>query len=113
MTALNVRFFNLSEKIIAVENQTIGLRQAINPIKPDEILRIARLKDEVVSLKKNMADLENSITKQQKVFQDSVLREIKSSSDSTTLILVVLLPLVLNFLYTVWKDLRVASKEDE
>jgi hypothetical protein len=41
---------------------------------------------------------------QQKIFQESILREIKSSNDSTTLILVVLVPLVLNFLYILWID---------
>lgn len=111
--ALEQRFVDLEAKINAANEQSLGLRQAINPSKPEEILTIARLTDEIKSLKKEVSSLDSDITSQQKAFQDSVLREIKSSSDSTTLILVVLLPLVLNFLYTVWKDIKTDKSNGE
>ena len=39
-------------------------------------------------------------------FEDYILREKESSNRATNLILVVIIPLVLNFLYTVWKDFK-------
>ncbi|HCE1777954.1 TPA: hypothetical protein NG563_004716 [Vibrio parahaemolyticus] len=110
---INQKLTNLATKIENVSDQTIGLRQAINPTKPDEVLKIARLTDEVKSLRTELTKIEKNVAAQQKAFQDSIIRELKSSNDSTTLILVVLLPLVLNFLYTVWKDFKVSAQEKE
>ncbi|EGR1045597.1 hypothetical protein [Vibrio cholerae] len=110
---INQKITNLEAKIENINAQTIGLRQAINPTKPDEILTIARLTDEVKFLKTDLDKIEKNMVAQQKAFQDSILRELKSSNDSTTLILVVLLPLVLNFLYTVWKDFKVSAQKKE
>ncbi|EGR0790352.1 hypothetical protein EWS92_22435 [Vibrio vulnificus] len=110
---INQKLTNLEAKIKNVSDQTIGLRQAINPTKPDEILKIARLTDEVRVLRSELTKVEKNVVAQQKAFQDSILRELKSSNDSTTLILVVLLPLVLNFLYTVWKDFKVSAQAKE
>ena len=104
--SLDARFKDIDKKITSVGEQTLAVRQAINPLKPDEVLTIARLTDEVKALDKDFGDLKQELSAQQKDFQESVVREIKVSSDSTGLILVVLIPLVLNFLYTVWKDFR-------
>ena len=111
IASLDQKFKNLEDKITAVKEQTVGLREAINPSKPEEILTIARLTDDVKAIRKDLEDLESNIHVQQTNFQDSILRELKSSGDSTTLILVVLIPLVLNFLYTVWKDFKAEIKE--
>jgi len=111
IASLDQRFKNIDDKITAVKEQTVGLRQAINPSKPEEILTIARLTDDVKAIRKDLEDLESGLNVQQKNFQDSILRELKSSGDSTTLILVVLIPLVLNFLYTVWKDFKSDKNE--
>jgi uncharacterized protein (UPF0335 family) len=103
----------LENRIEAVDNQTLALRQAINPTKPDEVLTIARLTDEIKDIREDFSDVRKQLESQQQSFQSSILRELKSSNDSTTLILVVLVPLILNFLYTVWKDLKsVRSKDD-
>ena len=63
-------------------------------------------------MRRDIEDLDSKLSSQQKSFQDSILRELKSSSNSTTLILVVLVPLVLNFLYSVWKDFRAGRSEE-
>ncbi|MBY7789802.1 hypothetical protein KW431_04985 [Vibrio fluvialis] len=106
IVVINQRIENLDAKIDRVSEQTLGLRQAINPTKPDEILKIARLTDEVSSLKNELEDLESKLSSQQKAFQESILRELKSSNDSTTFMLVLLLPLIINFMYTVWRDIK-------
>jgi len=109
--SLDVRFEDLDKKIASVRAETLAVRQAINPLKPDEVLTIARLTDEIKLLEKDFENLKQGLSTQQKDFQDSVVREIKVSSDSTSLILVVLIPLVLNFLYTVWKDFKKSREE--
>ena len=108
--SIEQKFKNLEERISSVQQQTVGLRQAINP-SSQEILTIARLNDETKALRKDLANLESNLSSQQKSFQESILRELKASSESKTLILVVLVPLVLNFLYSVWKDFRSAKGE--
>lgn len=110
----------LDSRISKIENEfqkqveiTTSLRQAINPIKPEEILTIARLKDEIVELNKNVSTLNDNLKIRQDNFEDSIKREISTSNNSTTLILVVLIPLVLNFLYTVWKDFKKPDKKED
>ena len=103
----------MEKKIEAVHNQTLALRQAINPTKPEEVLTIARLTDEVKDVREDLSIFRKQMNNQQQSFQTSVVRELKSSSDSTKLILLVLAPLVLNFLYTVWKDIRSAGTKDD
>jgi hypothetical protein len=107
------KFASIEKRIDEVDSKTLGLRQAINPIKPDEVLTIARLTDEVKSIRKDFKDLQSQIRVQQQSFESSILREFKSSNDSTTLILVVLVPLILNFLYTVWKDIKKGKIKDD
>lgn len=108
---MNESLQNLEGKIEKVSQQTLALRQALNPLKPEEVLTIARLTDEVTKLSKGFDNLSQQLSQNQKEFRESVLRELKSSNDSTNLILVVLIPLVLNFLYTIWKDLRSEKKQ--
>lgn len=105
-TTVGAKFKEIEQRIEQVSQQTLALRQAINPIKPDEVLTIARLKDEVSALKIDFEQVEKSLVREMEVFQKSVLREAKASNSATNLILVVLIPLVLNFLYTLWKDLK-------
>jgi hypothetical protein len=100
----------LTSRLDRVEESTIGLRQAINPLKPEEVITIARLTDKVSDLREDFEQLNKSVERDFDSFSGSVQRELQASSSSTNLILVVLIPLVLNFLYTVWKDLR--SKDE-
>ena len=84
--AIDQKLKDLENKITIVQQQTLGLRQAINPSKPEEILTIARLTDETKMLRKDTEGFQITMGAQQKLFQDSVLREITSSSASTNLI---------------------------
>lgn len=47
LASIEQKFKKIEGKIKDVEQQTLGLRQAINPSKPEEILTIARLTDDV------------------------------------------------------------------
>ena len=104
--SLSEKFSEIDERIKKIENSSMALRQAINPKNPEEILTIARLTDDLSALREKLNDLEVTLSKNLTVFQKSIIREITSANNSNTLILAVLIPLVLNFLYTVWKDFR-------
>jgi hypothetical protein len=96
----------LEHRINEMEETTLGLRQAMNPMAPDELLTIARLGDEVRSLRADYVKLEEALVQDLGSFQQSVQRELQSANSSANLILVVLVPLAFNFLYTIWKDMR-------
>jgi len=108
---IDLRLTALQDSINKQSEITTSLRQAIDPLKPDEVLTIVRLKDQIVDLNKDLKNLEESQKDRQQTFEDSIKRETSSSNQSTTLILVVLIPLVLNFVYTVWKDFRKSDKD--
>jgi hypothetical protein len=100
------RISSIEGDIRELKTDTIALKQAIDPINPDEILTIARLKDYLKELDKKIETIDERVIKQQKVFQESVLRELKSYNSSIYIILVVLIPIILNFIYTIWKDIK-------
>lgn len=103
---------DFGKRLDEIDQNHLALRQAINPLKPDEVLTIARLTDEVTALKSEFGDFEKTMSDKHKEFSASILRELKSSNDATNLILVVLIPLLLNFLYTVWKDFKSERQEN-
>lgn len=83
-----------------------GLRQALNPISPEEVLTIARLNDEVKRLSGSLQRSLDDLAEDQEEFQTAVRREIDASDKTLNLVLVVLVPLVLNLLYSFWQDRR-------
>lgn len=105
------KFNEIDDKIKKIDEKTIALRQAINPFKPDEVLTIARLKDEVSIVKNRLEYIYDALKKDQDNFKSSVVREIEASGKSTYLILLVLGSFALNFLYSAWKDLKEEKKE--
>ncbi len=101
------------QRLSSLNLQFEGLRQAINPSNPEEILTIARLKDEIITQKQDLINFKQSILEKQEQFIGYILREKESSNRGNNLIMVVLIPLVLNFLYTVWKDMKKDKKEEK
>ncbi|MCI5196711.1 MAG: hypothetical protein D3919_10900 [Candidatus Electrothrix sp. AW5] len=112
-TAYGVKFKKIEERIEEVSQQTLALRQAINPLKPEEILTIARLTDQVSLLKNDFEQIEKSLFREMDAFYKSILRELETRNNSTNLILIVLIPLVINFLYTLWKDIRTKKETSD
>jgi hypothetical protein len=95
---------DISIRLARLEEQTKGLREAINPIDPEEVLTIARLNDGL----KNLTITQNSISKdfddKLELFKVSVIRELETSSRSINWLFLVLIPIVVNLLYTIWRD---------
>lgn len=108
--AVEIKLKDLEGKIAKINDEIMGLRQAINPLNPDEILTIARLKDSINNLSTNLQKLEVNIAKGQEEFRKSVLRELDASGKAMNLVLIVLIPLVLNLLYSIWKDRKEIKK---
>ena len=93
-------------KVENISNVLKALREAIDPDNPEDILTIARLKDEVTMLSKELLIFQTSIVKNQTIFQDSIVRELETRDRFVNIIIVVLIPLVLNMLYTFWRDIK-------
>jgi len=115
VTAANseARLAALEADFEQLQEVQLGLRQALNPVNPEEVLTIARLNDEVKrlsgSLQRSLDDLAND----QEEFQTAVRREIDASDKTLNLVLVVLVPLVLNLLYSFWQDRRREMKVEK
>jgi DNA repair exonuclease SbcCD ATPase subunit len=95
---------NLNTKLEKHDQQIKALRQAINPLRPEEVLTIARLKDAIDLLTTKIVEFEKEIDKKQDTFKSSVLRELDASSKTTNWLFVLLIPLIINLLYSIWKD---------
>ncbi len=101
----------MDKKIENIDNKVNSLREAINPYRPEEILTVVRVKDEITILKTKIEQINDMVKREQDNFKNAVAREIDATSKSMYLILIVLIPLVFNFLYTtVWKDFRENKK---
>lgn len=109
--AMENKLIKIEKKINDIDQQTIALRQAINPIKPEEMLTIARLKDEVIILRKRIDEIYDMQKREQDYFRNAIARELDASGRTTYLIVAILVPLALTFSYTIWKDRREEKKE--
>ena len=107
---IKLRLGEMSNNLNKYIRITEGLRQAFNPTKPEEVLTIVRLKDEVDELKQHNKDLEDKLKEQQAIFEDSIKRELATTSNSNYWIMVILIPLVLQFAYNIWKDSKQAKE---
>lgn len=96
----------LKTELNKVDEQTLGLRQAINPVDPEDIITIARLRDSVTNLKNELDAFQKSYSEDFQDFKSSIVRELAASKQVTNYLFVVLVPLVLNMVYNFWKDNR-------
>ncbi len=101
-----VALAGLRTQVDQINEQTIGLRQALNPMKPEEVLTIARLTDIISNLNSRIDQVEKEMDEKHRIFRESVIRELEASNKATTWLFVVIIPLVLNLLYSIWKDRR-------
>lgn len=108
---INEKLNSIAKRLELIEEQTKGLRQAINPLNPDEVLTIARLNDGL----KVLNEKQNSSTQNSQArfdsFKTSILRELDASSKSINWLFLVLIPLVMNLLYSMWKDAKEKKSE--
>ena len=99
-----VEIENLRTEVNDLKHMTLGLRQAINPENPEEILTIARLSDQVKTTKERFDRLEHDLDKKYGEFVAIVTRELDRVGNSTILIVVALIPLLLGWGFTAWKS---------
>lgn len=108
---INNKLKKLEQQIANINERTLALRQAINPIKPEEVITIARLRDEIMVLKDKVDKIPDELKKENDNFRIAVLREIDAAGKSTNYIWLVLIPLVLNLMWSVFKDIREEKKD--
>ncbi|OOE79802.1 hypothetical protein BZG72_13535 [Salinivibrio sp. PR6] len=92
----------LEERIEEVDARNIGIRQSINPMNPDEILKISRLKDEIERISRAQIQLQESLTNERKRIKSNVAKEIdvlKSTLDFYGNLILALLPVISTLAY--------------
>ncbi|KAF9658344.1 hypothetical protein HBA12_14240 [Tenacibaculum mesophilum] len=108
---LNQRLNEIDKRLNIIQEQNTALRQAINPLNPEEVLTIARLNDGIKLLSENHLNTSKNIDEKFTNFKTSVFRELDASSKSINWLFVVIIPIVMNLLYTIWKDSRKSKSE--
>lgn len=93
---------DLESEVSALSDQTLGLRQAINPSAPEEILTIARLGDQLDQVSRQQLEISNQVEKQLITLKDDMQSEIDRMSAFQLAILAVILPLVFSFIASHW-----------
>lgn len=110
---VRAKLTSLETELQQLKDSYLGLRQAIDPLQPEEVLTIARLGDEVARLSEEIDELSNDLAGDQSAFQTAVRRELDASDKTLSVVLVVLIPLVLNLLYSFWQDRRKDQKQNQ
>ena len=103
---LRITLSSMSDSIKKNSESYLALRQSLNPINPDEVLTIARIMDEVKKLNERQNNFEKRVEDNLRSVSQNVLYRAESSDKTTNIILLVLVPIIINFLYTVWKDYK-------
>jgi hypothetical protein len=103
-----VKISNIEKEIETLKSMTIGLRQAISPGNPEEILTIARLEDRIISLEDSYSNLGSQIQERQEYRYQAVLREMSVFKWVLSLVLAgILIPMLGNGI----NYLRVSAKK--
>ncbi len=109
----NNKISALNLRISKIEEQTKGLREAINPLNPEEVLTIARLNDGLKNIETKQKSLSIDIEGKFESFKTSVIRELDASSKSINWLFLVLIPLVMNLLYSMWQERKKKNESKE
>ncbi len=102
----------LKHELSDVKDMTVGLRQAINPDKPEEILTLARLSDKITRIAENFENLQKTQTEKYLIFTDGIKREVDSVRNTRTVILVALASIVVGVAYSIFKPRRPREGEN-
>ena len=113
ISELQLQLKRLEDSLSVIANQSEGLRQAINPIHPEEVLTIARLGDRLSQMAINIRDFEHRIQKQQEAFQLSIIHDMDRNNNLTILMIVALIPLFLQFISNFRRDTKNKKEASE
>jgi len=84
--------------------QLYDLRESINPGKPEEILKLARLNDKIEQLKSENANLKDNIKAQESQFEQSVNNQMLNARTFYIALITILLPITIKFIMQQFKD---------
>jgi hypothetical protein len=104
VAALAAQVRRLNARVDTATQQTLALRQAITPTHPDEVLTVARLRDQVVGIQSRLEDVRSSTRTDQETFRAFVLRELDTTRELTRVIMGAVFAQALAMLYTAWRE---------
>ena len=104
------RLVDIHQKISILEEKFTAMEHNIDP-KNSEILTIARLKDLVLELQKDQGKFQRQIENDRIRYEQLINDKLSSSRDSVLWLLAIIIPLILNLIYTAWKDLRAMNSD--
>ena len=106
---MDVRLNQLAAKLTEVDERSLGLRQAIDPDYPEEVLTLARMSDSIRALNTELISLRSDLVEDMANFRVSVRSEL---STLTTIVLLMLgalgslLVTAVSVAYSVWRDFK-------
>lgn len=102
----------LEKSVDSLSTQTIGLRQAINPTNPEEILTIARLGDQISSISAQQRELSSTVDKQLSVLRQDMQSNLTWMTTFQIGIFTTILPLFFSFVSGGFRSSRNTSREE-
>ncbi|MEM1202945.1 MAG: hypothetical protein AAGN66_06925 [Acidobacteriota bacterium] len=95
----------LEARLDRLSSEVETLRGALDPTK-EEVLTVLRLKDRIIELEEEREEFEDQMMDRYKELSASMEARVKVASDSVKWLLLVVIPLVINLVYSIWKDVR-------
>src|SRR6187402_1792915 len=101
---LSIKINNLVNKFREDSTQIYELRASINPDKPEEVLRLARLNDKIEQLKIDNSNLQNNLKSEISQFEMSINNQMENSRTFYIALITILLPITIKFVIQLFKD---------
>jgi len=102
-----IRKIQLMEKKLKDDSSHIAdIRSSINPDKPEEYLKLARLNDRIEQLKQQNVDLKENFIDKERQFETSINNQISDSRFFYIAMISIMLPLIIKFLIQQFKDFK-------
>lgn len=110
---ISLEFEKLNNELLNLDDNLNELKRSLNPDKIEDILLISRMQDRLIQVQQNQKLQFESIIARMENFQSSVIAQTESQKTSVNFLLIVLIPLILNASYTIWKDYKKEKEETE
>jgi hypothetical protein len=99
-----LKLSDLENKFQRDSSQIYEIRASINPDKPEEVLRLARLNDKIEQLKQDNLLLRENLKSEQLQFATSVNNQLTNARTFYIALITILLPIAIKFGFQAVKD---------
>lgn len=100
----NRRFYFIEQRIKRDSILISNLRASINPDKPEEVLRLARLNDKIEQLKQDNINLKDNLKSEEAKFETAVNNQLSNSRTFYIALITILAPITFKFIMQLFKD---------